>query len=78
MKFIKDYQALLGFVLVAVMFGYTHLESREFRAVITTELIKSIQREHILDEHFKQRYDELNSDLELLKDEVAQIREEVL
>ena len=78
MKFIKDYQALLGFVLVAVMFGYTHLESKDFRAVIVTELIKTIQREGIADEHYKQRHDELNSDLELLKDEVAQIREEQL
>tara|TARA_B110000014_G_C19571263_1_gene304310 strand:- start:58 stop:306 length:249 start_codon:yes stop_codon:yes gene_type:complete len=82
MKFIKDYQALIGFVIVAVMVGYTHLESeeeaKEYRTLIVTDRIEKNKRESMRDDLYFNRFDEIHAELEFIKDEVAQIREKVL
>ena len=82
MQFIKDYQTLLGFLIVAVMVGYTHLESeaesKEYRTLIVTDRIEKNKMASIRDDIYFNRFDKIHSELEFIKDEVAQLREKVL
>jgi len=84
MKFIKDYQTLLGFLIVAVMVGYTHLENqKEFRKIDVSDIkrqindlavkMKDLEDKKLLDNRLNIMYSQLNT----LQSDVTSIKRDV-